>query len=104
MQASQRFRSAGHGVSNGKAPFNGVRGPLLKALSAADAAASRSELPDAGESQCELYVRLRREYRELMGALFPDLVQIHKARRALDAIEETMRVQRLKGRNASLNQ
>lgn len=104
MRTSQRFRSAGHGVANGKAPFNGVRGPLLKALSKANAAPSRSALSDAGESQCELYVRLRREYRELMGALFPDLVQIHKARCALHAIEETMRVRRLKGRNASFNQ
>jgi hypothetical protein len=104
MQTSQRFRSAGHGVSNDKAPFNGVRGPLLKALKVADAAPSRSVLSDAGESQCEHYVRLRREYRELTGALFPDLVLIHKARSALDAIEEAMRVQRLHARSASLNQ
>ncbi len=103
MQTSQRFRSAGHGVSN-EAPFNGVRGPLLKALNVAEAVPSRSASSDAGESQCDHYVRLRREYRELVGALFPDLVLIHKARCALDAIEEAMRVQRLHGRHALLNQ
>ncbi len=85
----------GHEVQGSVTPFNGLDGSLLKVFHRKQERgddASRSPLK--GAELYESYVHLRMEYRSLVTAVVPDLVQIYRVKVSLERLEEKMRLQR----------
>lgn len=84
---------SGNQASN--APFNGMKDPLLSAFNKRcdDLAHSTPWAANAAETN-KAYVQLRSEHRALVNAAIPDLVLIYRAKVALEAMEEAMRLQR----------
>ncbi|MES2510712.1 MAG: hypothetical protein V4625_12335 [Pseudomonadota bacterium] len=86
---------AGHEVPVSVIPFNGLDGSLLKALDKKQERRSDgSGSPLKGAELYESYVHLRMEYRSLVSAVVPDLVQIYRVKVSLELLEEKMRLQR----------